>query len=259
MTAQTNLHAKLNAQMLVEFRDDAEDRLEVMQGLVDSIASASEPDPTSVAKLQAQTYGFVGTGKSFGFPVVSAIATRLADYLGRSADQGDLVCEEVQEFLDAINRVVELGRNPSEEEATLVLRSLPVFSNFDVSSVSMREASILMVSSARVVSVMVADELYNCGYRATIIDNPFEALALAVQMKPDCIITASQLEGLSGIDLCRALRAVSATRNTPIALLTSFRKGHTELSGLPEDVDVVRLGDSLSDDLAEYLSHPNLA
>lgn len=260
MTELSPLQAKLNAQMLIEFRDDAEDRMEAMQFRLDRLAVNPCCERDCFTKLQALAFGFVGTGSSYGFPIVSAIASRMADYLRRSAERQELNVAEAQLFVDAIARVVEIGRNPSEDEATLILRSLPVFSNFEVSSVEVREASILLVSSARVVSVMVSDELYNCGYKATIIDNPFEAMSLACQMKPDCIITASQLEGLSGIDLCRALHAIAPTRNIPIALLTSFTQGAAELKDLPEDVDVIRLGGgNLSEDLAQFLCHMALA
>ncbi len=59
---------------------------------------------------------------------------------------------------------------------------------------------------------------------------------------------------MSGSDLVRVLNGMRGTRKITAAVVTSFDKGHAELSDLPEGVDVVRLGNTLSDDLAQVLT-----
>src|SRR3546814_9870935 len=82
---------------------------------------------------------------------------------------------------------------------------------------------------------MLARELANCGYRAQLASDPFEALRLAVSEKPDIVLTSAVLDGMPGIDLLRSLRAIRATSRLPVAVVTSFDAGHPELAGLPQD------------------------
>jgi len=62
------------------------------------------------------------------------------------------------------------------------------------------------------------------------------------------------LDEISGVDLAAALTAMPATRNLPVALLTSFSWGHSSLQELPPRVPLIRKGPSFGDDLAEALA-----
>ena len=48
-----------------------------------------------------------------------------------------------------------------------------------------------------------------------------EALALALQHKPDCILLDLTLPGFSGFELCQTLASLNATRLTPIFIITA--------------------------------------
>ena len=56
-----------------------------------------------------------------------------------------------------------------------------------------------------------------------IIDtgNPEEALALALQVKPDCILLDLMMPKLSGFELCQNLSSLSATRLVPIIVISA--------------------------------------
>ena len=49
-----------------------------------------------------------------------------------------------------------------------------------------------------------------------------EALEVALDQKPDCILLDLMMPGVSGFDLCQTLSSVSATRLTPIIVITSL-------------------------------------
>lgn len=95
--------------------------------------------------------------------------------------------------------------------------------------------------------------LRNCGYRVAAATNFFDALELSVRTRPDLVISATTLDELSGVDLARAMRALSVTRNIPFILLTGFTVDHASVQGLPEEAAIVRRGEGFSEDLAAEL------
>ncbi|MCH8835401.1 MAG: hypothetical protein IH925_05600, partial [Proteobacteria bacterium] len=93
-----------------------------------------------------------------------------------------------------------------------------------------------------------------CGYRITTVTSTFEALPLIVRTKPDMVIISAVMPNLSGIDLAIALAAMPATRNVPMALITSLDADDEYLKLLPDSVPVIHKSPAFGDDLAEALS-----
>jgi two-component system phosphate regulon response regulator PhoB len=56
------------------------------------------------------------------------------------------------------------------------------------------------------------------GFEVIPAVNALEALQLVTQRRPDLIITDSSMPGMSGLELCRTLRARADTRSIPIIL-----------------------------------------
>src|SRR3546814_13927980 len=101
-------------------------------------------------------------------------------------------------------------------------------------------------SAARVVE----RELAACGYRVSTVLDPFEALELILDTRPDLVLTAMVMPRLTGVDLACALSAMPATRDIPIAVLTSLEPNHPDLSALPMGAGLIRRGPRFGDDLA---------
>lgn len=57
-----------------------------------------------------------------------------------------------------------------------------------------------------------------------IIDtgNPEEALALAMQLKPDCILLDLMMPKFSGFELCQTLSSLNATRHIPCIVISAY-------------------------------------
>jgi CheY-like chemotaxis protein/HPt (histidine-containing phosphotransfer) domain-containing protein len=235
-----------------DFLADAVERLAVMQQALDEVKAGRPADPR-LHSLRRETHNLKGLGGSLGLPFITLVAHRLEDYLGLCRIDDPAAAGDVQTFIDCLGDAVECGGVPGEEDAAIRLRTLPMFRAADIADVDIREVEIMLLTGSRTIARVVGDELRACGYRVVGAANPFQAIALAVQMRPDMVITSAVLEGLSGIDVARALRAMSATADLPVAIMTSFRKDHSELSGLPRGVEVIRLGRFLSDDLAGVL------
>src|SRR3546814_5918670 len=84
---------------------------------------------------------------------------------------------------DMCSSDLELGRNPDLERSAAILRGLPAFFDLDPGSVQGKPGRALVVTRARTLGHMLARELANCGYRAQLASDPFEALRHAVSEK----------------------------------------------------------------------------
>ncbi len=60
------------------------------------------------------------------------------------------------------------------------------------------------------------------GYRVLTATDGLQGMALAAQDRPAVIVLDVLLQGLSGYDICRKLRADPALRSIPILLLTAW-------------------------------------
>lgn len=68
---------------------------------------------------------------------------------------------------------------------------------------------------------VVSLKLRNAGYRVLTARDGQEALDLALQERPDLLITDYHMPMLSGLELCRRLRQSPATANIPAIMLTA--------------------------------------
>lgn len=69
------------------------------------------------------------------------------------------------------------------------------------------------------------------GFETTVASNAAEGLRLVADRRPDLIITDYAMPGMSGLDLCRALRGRDETRGIPIILHSGLdlREDHPDL------------------------------
>jgi DNA-binding response OmpR family regulator len=68
---------------------------------------------------------------------------------------------------------------------------------------------------------LVAMKLSNAGYAVTVETNGEAGLATAMSVRPDLVVLDWMMPGLSGIDVCRALRDDPRTSETAVLLLTA--------------------------------------
>ena len=83
---------------------------------------------------------------------------------------------------------------------------------------------------------VVSLKLRNAGYRVLTAHDGAEAYELAVQERPDLLITDYHMPQLSGLELCRKLRQDPATAGIPAVMLTArgyhLEPHDTEQSGI---------------------------
>jgi DNA-binding response OmpR family regulator len=85
----------------------------------------------------------------------------------------------------------------------------------------MPEKTILVCDDESHILNVVSLKLRNAGYRVLTASDGQEALDLAIQEKPDLLITDYHMPLLSGIELCRRLKQNAATMSIPAIMLTA--------------------------------------
>lgn len=83
------------------------------------------------------------------------------------------------------------------------------------------QKTILVADDESHILNVVSLKLRNAGYRVITASDGQEALDLAVQEKPDLVITDYHMPRLSGIELCRRLKQDEQTRQIPAIMLTA--------------------------------------
>lgn len=68
---------------------------------------------------------------------------------------------------------------------------------------------------------VVAIKLRNNGYDVTTASNGAEALELALQNKPDIVVTDFQMPVMTGLELIKQLRGNELTKDVPVVMLTA--------------------------------------
>jgi len=243
------------ANLTQEFLGDSTDRMARMQVSLTNLVGKGGANREAVLDLSREVHSVKGAAANFQFRTLATAAHRFEDYMAATLDGGTLPIEEYQRFVDIMSDLIDIGKEPDSSRASAILSGLPVLAAFDPTSVTAQPGRALVVIRARTMGHMLSRELANCGFLAQTALDPFDAIRLAATEKPDVVLTSAVMDGLSGVELIAALKSIKATAGIPCAVVTSFDRGHPELADLPKGTGVVRLGKTLSDDLAAALTN----
>lgn len=247
-------------QVLDQLRDDFLADVPEWLGRIDDealrgVGRGREP----ILAMYREAHNLKGTAGSYGFRSVTLIAHRLEDYIQELSELDERHVTDIGLFVDRMRAIFESRCEPDREATSQLLRDLPRTSlpGFEVETP--RDVEVLLVTPSNSVARYVQRELRACGYRVTKVETAWRAVEMAVCLHPGMVITAAVLEGMSGIDLIRALRAMTPTELVPVALLTSFSEDHEEFKRLPQDTAIIRLGSELSGELADAIASISLS
>lgn len=98
-------------------------------------------------------------------------------------------------------------------------------------------ASVLIVEDDEALQEVLAYNLRDEGFGVRIAATGEEAMDMAAEASPDLVVLDWRLPGLSGIEVCRLLRAKPATRSVPIIMLTARGEEHDRVRGLATGAD----------------------
>ena len=101
----------------------------------------------------------------------------------------------------------------------------------------MAAPSILIVEDEEALAQLLQYNLEKEGYQTTRAADGEEAMLLADESPPDLVLLDWMLPKLSGIEVCRRLRANRKLRNTPIIILTARGEETDRIRGLDTGAD----------------------
>ena len=247
---------QLEREIEAEFLDETRDVLSGLEVMLGNVESGLVDAAQAVLRLRKSFLALEARSQSLDNAGLAILAHRAFDFCSDLSELNRERVADVQVFIDVIRRLMDEGGDKAAS-AELV-RQLPCrhIVDFDVAEAAKKtNIEVLLVVPDRATSHYVERELAACGYRLSNARSFFRGLEAAVRTKPDLVIGAAVLDDASGIDLARALAGISATANTPYALLTSFEPGHPPLAELPASAAVVRKGTNFGEDIANALAH----
>ena len=237
-----------------EFLDETADSLRAIIIGLDLVRQGQKDGGEMIAETKRLALLLKGQASNVGVRLINTLAHRLADYLSNITELNERNTEDLLRFIDAMSEVAE-GVTPLDADPSLMVRGLPVKKDFDISDIEIRNVEVMLVMASGAATHFVEREMRQCGYRAISVASPFEAIPMIIRTKPDMVVISAVLSELSGIDLAIALASMPATRNMPVALITSFPRDHESLKLLPDNVPVIQKGPNFGEDLVEALDN----
>ncbi|MBL4874193.1 MAG: phosphate regulon transcriptional regulator PhoB [Rhodobacteraceae bacterium] len=96
---------------------------------------------------------------------------------------------------------------------------------------------VLVVEDEEAISHLLKYNLTAEGFEVSVVDDGDEALMAAEDFQPDIILLDWMLPNVSGIEICRQLRARSETRDIPVIMLTARAEEEDRLRGFDKGAD----------------------
>jgi two-component system, OmpR family, phosphate regulon response regulator PhoB len=98
-------------------------------------------------------------------------------------------------------------------------------------------ASILLIEDEEPIQILLRYNLEAEGYRVRVSSQGEDAAFLISEERPDLILLDWMLPGISGIEVCRLIRARPESKNVPIIMLTARSEETEKLRGLATGAD----------------------
>jgi two-component system, chemotaxis family, response regulator PixH len=97
--------------------------------------------------------------------------------------------------------------------------------------------TILIVEDTLSEMELITHYLRESGYSVISAVSAKDALNLAIEQKPDVIVTDIVMPGMSGFELCRNLKKNPATEKVPVVICTSKNQEIDRLWGMKQGAD----------------------
>ncbi len=235
---------------------------EMVQGLLDEFLGEAQeraaeltrriPKGEGLPELRRFVFDLAGQARNFGLTMLETVADQAQNYLTAIVALDDQANDDLGRYLDVIQDL--LSGNQAEGDIRQMVRALPIRRGVEIDEApDVRDIEVVLVMSPGTQQTFVERELRACGYRATAIPDTLKALAYATRAKPDMMIISAVMPQLSGIDLALALAVIPATRNIPVAVITSLDAGDPQLKVLPPSIALIRKTSAFGDDLTKAL------
>ncbi|TKB06426.1 response regulator [Desulforhopalus sp. IMCC35007] len=92
----------------------------------------------------------------------------------------------------------------------------------------MGKVNVLVVEDEADIQQLVSYNLIRAGFHVTCADNGEEALDRLRSEEIDCVLLDLMLPGMSGLEVCKAIRKVESTNTSPLPIIMLTAKGEEE-------------------------------
>lgn len=99
------------------------------------------------------------------------------------------------------------------------------------------EAKVLIVDDETAIVTLLKYNMEREGFKVFTTGDGEEALVLVKEHRPDIIVLDWMLPSMTGIDVCKQLRAVEETKNVPIIMLSARGEESDRIRGLDAGAD----------------------
>ena len=165
-----------------------------------------------------------GLGEDAEDHAIVAAVMGMADALALSVVAEGVETEEQVVQLQALGCGVAQGfffaRPTPAAEITELLRAGGMLGSTSVRGAGQRP-TVLVVDDAPEVRAISRISLASAGFDVHEADSAAAALALVPSVRPDCIVADLDMPGMSGFELCRALRGDAATSDIAVVILSA--------------------------------------
>lgn len=245
---------EIASELRQEFIDEAKDLVSALDVLLEDVRHERKDIAELAPAVQRTALVLRVQGGNVGLRLIGTIAHRLEDYLANVKELPPRAIDDVQMFIDILEDILD-GRVPMNADASEIVRKLPAKIGFSESDIEVRNVEVMLVMLHGTALHYVQRELQQIGYRVSTVSTVFEAFAQIIQTKPDLVIISAIMPELDGLDLAIGLHAMPATRNIPLALITSLDDGDEHLAALSKGVPIIHKGPSFGDDLFKALDN----
>ncbi|MBC8159222.1 MAG: Hpt domain-containing protein [Alphaproteobacteria bacterium] len=237
-----------------EFIDEAKEQVTELALLLNGVRTERNSVEELKSAVSRASLKLRAQAGNMGLRLVGTIAHRLEDYMSGIRELEIKELDDLQFYCDRLEDVLE-GRTAHDADAAEVVRQLPVKVSFSEADIEIRNIEVMLVMLHGAANHFVQRELKQCGYRVTTTSSVFEAFPLITQTKPDLVLISAMMPELDGIDLAIGLSAMPATRNIPLALVTSLGPDDENLARVPQNIPIIKKGPSFGDDLFTALDN----
>ncbi len=235
-----------------EFLDELTDRVRALQIKAEDVRRGRCPVEDIARDARRIAVSAQGPASNLGFAMIETVTQRMENFLADVKVFPPRAIDDIVRYAEILMDLVE-GKIVDEKETPSFVRALPVKLGFDEGDIEVRDVEIMLVMLHGTATRFVERELRQCGYRTHAVPSTMEALPQIIRTKPDMVVTSAFMPDLSGIDMAIALASMPATRNTPVAVITSLDPSDEYLKLLPTHVPVILKGPTFGDDLADAL------
>ena len=99
------------------------------------------------------------------------------------------------------------------------------------------ETKVLIVEDEKDIAELIRYNVERAGYRARVIADGQQALQFIRREPPDVLLLDLMLPGVDGVEICRRVRAETATRGLPIIMVTAKGEETDRVVGLEMGAD----------------------